>query len=62
MPRSGNPLFTGREDLLRDLDRVVRDALNNPWAGTQCRIVLSGIGGQGKSETCLQLARRLRHL
>lgn len=62
MPRSANPLFTGREDLLHDLDRLVRDAVNNPWAGTQCRIVLSGIGGQGKSEICLQLTRRLRPL
>jgi Heterokaryon incompatibility protein (HET) len=60
--RHANPLFTGRKDLLQELDSIVRDAMKNPSNQTQCRIVLSGMGGQGKSELCLQLAHGLRHL
>jgi Heterokaryon incompatibility protein (HET) len=60
--RHANPLFTGRKDLLQELDGMVRDAVKNPWNRTQCRIVLSGMGGQGKSEICLQLAQGLRHM
>jgi primosomal protein N' len=40
------------------LQRMSRD-LNN--AGPQ-RFVITGMGGQGKSEVCLQLARRVRQL
>jgi hypothetical protein len=60
--RRANPLFTGREDLLQELDSNIRGATKNPLNRTQCRIVLSGMGGQGKSEICLQLAHGLRHL
>lgn len=60
VPRSANPLFTGRQQLLQELEDTVRDAVFCPWERVQCRVVISGIGGQGKSEVCLQLARRLR--
>jgi hypothetical protein len=60
--RHANPLFTGRKDLLQELDGIVRDATKNASNQTQCRIVLSGMGGQGKSEICLQLANGLRHM
>jgi len=62
VPRAVNSLFTGRQDLLQELDDIIRDALYCPWDRPQCRIVISGIGGQGKSEICLQLAQRLRHV
>lgn len=62
VPRLANPLFTGRHDLLQELEDTVRDAVFCPWERAQCRIVISGIGGQGKSEVCLQLARRLRQM
>jgi hypothetical protein len=58
--RPTNLLFTGREDLLQELDGIVHDAVKNPSDQTQCRIVISGMVGQGKSEICLQLAYRLR--
>jgi hypothetical protein len=58
--RPTNPLFTGREELLQDLDDIIRNAVKKPRDQTQCRIVISGMGGQGKSEICLQLAHRLR--
>ena len=60
--RHANPLFTGRKDLLQELDGIVRDATKDPADRPQCRIVLSGMGGQGKSEICLQLAHSLRHM
>ena len=58
--RSVNPLFTGREDILYELDVVVRDAVYSNTHQTPCRIVITGMGGQGKSEICLQLAHRRR--
>lgn len=60
--RPTNPLFTGREGLLRELEATIREAINRPTNRAQCRIVISGMGGQGKSEICLQLTRRLRSL
>ena len=60
--RHANPLFTGRKDLLHELEGIVRDAVKDPSNRTQCRLVLSGMGGQGKSEMCLQLAHSLRHV
>ena len=60
--RHTNPLFTGRKDLLQELNSIVRDAIQNPSNQVQCRIVLSGMGGQGKSEICLQLAYGLRRM
>lgn len=62
VPRSANALFTGRQTLLQELEDTIRDSIDCPWDAPQCRIVISGIGGQGKSEVCLQLARRLRHV
>jgi hypothetical protein len=60
--RNANPLFTGRKDILEELDGIVRNATKKSPNQTQCRIVLSGMGGQGKSEICLQLAHGLRHM
>ena len=60
--RPTNALFTGREDLLQELDGIIRDAVKGPPHQTQCRIVISGMGGQGKSEICLQLAYRFQHM
>ncbi|OQV11207.1 hypothetical protein CLAIMM_15076 [Cladophialophora immunda] len=60
--RSPNPLFTGREDILGRLEATIRASVRVSPPTTQCRIVISGIGGQGKSEICLQLAQRVRSL
>jgi hypothetical protein len=51
--RSTNPLFTGRKDLLYELDGTVRDAVKKPPDQRQYRIIISGMGGQRKSEVCL---------
>ena len=60
--RSRNMLFTGRDDTIRKLENGVRNAAGDHSRQDQYRIVISGMGGQGKSEICLQLAYRMRHL
>ncbi|KAI9875247.1 MAG: hypothetical protein M1823_007518, partial [Watsoniomyces obsoletus] len=60
--RPANPLFTGREEVLQKLSETVRNGLEQPPNSTQCRVVITGIGGQGKSEICLQLTHRLRQI
>ncbi|KAH7066288.1 hypothetical protein BKA63DRAFT_524118 [Paraphoma chrysanthemicola] len=58
VPRTVNSLFTGRTKLI---DRIQR-ALRNDGIGTtvQKRLVITGIGGIGKSEVCLMLADAMR--
>lgn len=58
--RTPNPLFMGREDVLHGLGAIISNAVTNPAHQDQCRIVVLGMGGQGKSEICLQLAHRFR--
>lgn len=58
--RSANTWFTGREDVLQELGAVIDGALAGAPSEQQCQIVLSGMGGQGKSELCLQIANRFR--
>ncbi|KAL9631987.1 MAG: hypothetical protein Q9204_003984 [Flavoplaca sp. TL-2023a] len=60
--RSRNPLFTGRDDIVRELETTIRNAVKDPSYTDQCSIVIYGMGGQGKSEICLQLAYRVRQL
>lgn len=58
--RLTNTLFTGRDDILNELEATIEDAVKNTSSPGQCSIVISGMGGQGKSEICLQLAHRVR--
>ena len=53
--RQLNALFTGRVDILHELENIVRDHVGGQDRITPCQIVISGMGGQGKSELCLQL-------
>ncbi|ETN38547.1 uncharacterized protein HMPREF1541_06583 [Cyphellophora europaea CBS 101466] len=62
VPRSTNSLFTGRNAILDELKVIIQNAVNEPTPDQQCRIVVTGIGGQGKSKLCLQLANRCRAL
>lgn len=62
VPRSANPLFTGREEIV---DEIVR-AMALPRAGgpskQQNRFILTGLGGQGKSEICLHVANQMMNM
>jgi len=62
LTRSANTFFTGRENLLNEVESIVRSAVTEITRQDQCRIVITGIGGQGKSEICLQVVNRVRKL
>jgi len=55
-----NTLFMGRDTLLCELKTIARNAVKSPSSRDQCRVVITGMGGQGKSEICLQLAHHVR--
>lgn len=59
VPRVVNDLFTGRVELLSR----IQQALHNDYASSnnrQRRFVITGLGGQGKSEICLKIANSMR--
>jgi hypothetical protein len=56
--RPVNPLFTGREDVLQRIERSIM--MNSTSPQQQRRFVITGMGGQGKSEICLKTADLLR--
>jgi tetratricopeptide (TPR) repeat protein len=58
VPRPVNSLFTGRSELVER----IKNALHNNIPGTtaQKRLVITGIGGIGKSEVCLKVADLMR--
>ncbi|ERF70367.1 hypothetical protein EPUS_05186 [Endocarpon pusillum Z07020] len=58
--RVTNPYFTGRADIVTEITEVVQNALQDDTGMDQCRIVVTGMGGQGKSEICLHVADRVR--
>lgn len=60
--RPTNSYFTGRTEVIDKIVQVVQEALQNSPPSQQCRIVITGMGGQGKSEVCLQVANRVRQL
>ncbi|KAM0721473.1 hypothetical protein Q7P37_002397 [Cladosporium fusiforme] len=61
VPRSINRLFTGRSDVLQRLKSSIGSG-KEPSKDTdrQKRIVITGIGGVGKSEVCLKLVEEVR--
>jgi FlaA1/EpsC-like NDP-sugar epimerase len=59
VPRASNSLFTGRSDLLSRIQTALQSELIS--AGQyQRRFVITGLGGQGKSEICLQVASLMK--
>lgn len=59
IPRAINSLFTGRSDLLYRIQRALQSESMSA-AQMQSRFVITGLGGQGKSEICLQIASLLK--
>lgn len=55
VPRSVNTMFTGRLEVIEK----IANAIKSP-ADTQKRFILTGMGGQGKSEICLKVASQVR--
>jgi FlaA1/EpsC-like NDP-sugar epimerase len=59
VPRATNSLFTGRSDLLSRIQKSLqRESISA--AQSQRRFVITGLGGQGKSEICLQVASLMK--
>lgn len=59
--RIANPLFTGRGEVIAKItDAVYKASQDDDPTMEQCRIVLTGMGGQGKSEVCLKVAAKVR--
>ncbi|KAF2875101.1 acyl transferase/acyl hydrolase/lysophospholipase [Massariosphaeria phaeospora] len=58
IPRPVNSLFTGRSELIERIHNALRN--NDPGTTKQKRLVITGIGGIGKSEVCLQVADLMR--
>lgn len=57
IPRSVNALFIGRTYVLERIERAITRKENDQ---KQRRFVVTGIGGQGKSELCLRIADQMR--
>lgn len=57
VPRTANSLFTGRTELLVGIQAVLRSDVTS---NKQKRFVITGLGGQGKSEICLQVASLIK--
>lgn len=55
--RSTNPHFTGRREVI---ERIVKSITSKDSANEQQRLVITGMGGQGKSELCLHVANEVR--
>lgn len=60
VPRPVNTLFTGRESILDRIQGTLNRSLIEKDLSVQCRVVITGIGGQGKSEVCLRLVNDMR--
>lgn len=58
VPRTVNSLFTGRTELLSRIQTVFLS--DTSFSKKQRRFVITGMGGQGKSEICLQVADLLK--
>ncbi|PQE15930.1 Tetratricopeptide-like helical domain protein [Rutstroemia sp. NJR-2017a BVV2] len=59
VPRTTNTIFTGRGELLYRIQKAIHsDSSSSP--DKQKRFVITGLGGQGKSEICLQVASQMR--
>jgi len=58
VPRTVNDLFTGRGELLPRIQEAIQYSTSS--SNKQKRFVITGLGGQGKSEICLQVANQMR--
>jgi len=57
VPYQRNPLFTGREDVLKRLSEALRAGKTAALAQPQA---ISGLGGIGKTQTAVEYAHRYR--
>jgi hypothetical protein len=60
VPRTVNSLFTGRTEILTKIQEALHHSHKTPSIEQQKRFVITGLGGQGKSEICLKIADLVR--
>jgi hypothetical protein len=58
VPQPVNSLFTGRSELIARIRSTIRT--DDPEITKQRQLVITGMGGMGKSEVCLRIANELR--
>jgi tetratricopeptide (TPR) repeat protein len=58
--RAVNHLFTGREGILSKIEEILQRSFEETDICFQRRFVITGMGGQGKSEICLKIANTMR--
>lgn len=58
--RPVNNLFTGRQSELTRIETAISQSSKEPVVAQQKRFIITGLGGQGKSEICLKVADSLR--
>ncbi|KAG8630848.1 hypothetical protein KVT40_002467 [Elsinoe batatas] len=51
--------FTGRRTEMTKIETIINDHLDRNDLSNPCRVVVTGIGGMGKSELCLQVTKKL---
>jgi ATP-dependent Clp protease ATP-binding subunit ClpA len=59
VPRRVNKLFTGRSEIIDRIKGAIQDD-SVQHAEKQKVFVITGLGGMGKTEICLQVANTLR--
>lgn len=62
VPRTVNSLFTGRAEVLDKIQNAIRSNHMTTGPKKQQRYIITGMGGQGKSEICLKIADMLREV
>jgi adenylylsulfate kinase-like enzyme len=60
VPRIVNSLFTGRSAVVERIQSALRDHGSDTTKQQRVVIVITGIGGMGKSEVCLRVADLMR--
>ncbi len=60
VPRAVNTLFTGRTEVLNTIKNAICSDQKTHGIKQQQRFVITGMGGQGKSEVCLKIADMVR--
>jgi signal recognition particle GTPase len=60
VPRMVNSLFTGRSEVIERIQSALRDNGSDTTKQQRVVIVITGIGGMGKSEMCLKIADLMR--
>ena len=60
VPRTVNSNFTGRTEVLAKIKDAIQSNHHAADAKQQQRFIITGMGGQGKSEVCLKIADMVR--